>query len=123
MGRAGGAEEGGQAGEEGGVVSMQGLGGSHQGHMRVGGGGEEGGREGGEVGGGGHGNHPQTLGDKGVYPCLHFTFKWTNLNLSQILAWARHSRVLETLTLCLWWYVGCCERLGDCCRAFRFCQL
>ena len=58
-----------------------GVGGSHKGHVKVGGGGEEGGGEGGEVGGGGHGKHPQAVGDNVVYCCLHFHLKWTNMNL------------------------------------------
>ena len=60
MGGEGGAEEGGegrQAGEEDGLVGLEGEGGSHQGHVRVGGRGEEGGGEEGEVGGRGHGKH------------------------------------------------------------------
>ena len=52
-----------------------GVGGSHKGHVKVGGGGEEGGGEGGEVGGGGHGKHPQAVGDNVVYCCLHFHLK------------------------------------------------
>ena len=60
MGGAGGAEEGGeggQPGEEEGLVGLQGEGRSYQGHVTLGGAGEEGGGEGGEVGGGGHREH------------------------------------------------------------------